>query len=118
MRLTLASHTDQLTRLECEGEVTQHELTSDKDPLETVMGTTIFRRCVLLSLDKTTYIDSSGVSWLLHGHKEFERSGGRLVLHSLSPMVRQVLNLLKLTTILHVADDEVEALHMAQGAKA
>jgi anti-anti-sigma factor len=118
MRLTLISHTDQVTRLECEGQVTQQELTMDHDPLEAVMGPSLYQRCVLLSLEKTSYIDSSGVSWLLRGHKQFERSGGRLVLHSLSPMVRQVLHLLKLTTLLHVAADEREALPLAQGAKA
>ena len=117
MRLTLVSHTDQVTRLECEGEVTQFQFDPDKDPLEAVMGVTIYHRCVLLSLEKTTYIDSSGVSWLLGAHKQFERNGGRLILHSVSPMVRQVLQLLKLTSILTIAADEPEAMQLAQGAK-
>ena len=59
MRLTLVSHTDQVTRLECEGQVTQQEFTADHDPLEAVMGASIYHRCILLSLEKTSYIDSS-----------------------------------------------------------
>src|SRR6478672_3496593 len=106
MRLTLLSHTDQMTRLECEGQVTQNEFTADLDPLEAIMGAAIYRRCALLGLEKTSYIDSSGVSWLLRAHKQFERSGGRLILHSLSPMVQQVLHLLRLTTLLNIAADE------------
>lgn len=118
MRLTLISHTDQVTRLECEGEVTQFDLPAGQNPLEEFMGAVIYRHCVLLSLEKTTYIDSSGVSWLLGAHKQFERNGGRLILHSVSPMVLQVLMLLKLTAILTVVADEREALQLAQGAQA
>ena len=118
MRLTLLSHTDQVTRLECDGDVTYSQLASDKDPMEEVIGPTIWKRCVLLSLEKTTYIDSSGVSWLLHAHRESAKSGGRLVLHSLSPMVQQVLQMLKLMKLFTIAADEPEALQLAQGAKA
>ena len=117
MHLTLLSHNDQVTRLECEGEITHYQFTADKNPLEDILGQIIFRRCVLLSLEKTAYIDSSGVSWLLGAHKQFERNGGRLILHSVSPMVRQVLQLLKLTSILTIAADEPEAMQLAQGAK-
>ena len=96
MRLTLASHTDQLTHLECEGDVTQHEFTAEQDPLESVLGPNIYRHCVLLSLDKTTYIDSSGVSWLLHGHKEFERS---------APDEHQ-----EFLEFLHIPSDEIKSI--------
>jgi anti-anti-sigma factor len=118
MRLTLLSHTDHVTCLECEGEITYSQLPPDKDPLEEVIGPGLWRRSALLSLEKVTYIDSSGVSWLLHAHREFARSGGRLVLHTLSPMVQQVLQLLKLNKLFTVAADEREALQLAQGAQA
>jgi anti-anti-sigma factor len=117
MRLILISHNDQVTHLECEGEVTYSQLTQERDPLEEILGSALWHRNVLLGLEKTTYIDSSGVSWLLHAHRQFTRSGGRLVLHSLSPMVQQVLQLLKLTKLFHVAADAHEALQLTQGAK-
>jgi anti-anti-sigma factor len=117
MRLNLISHNDQITRLECEGDVTYTHVTPEKNPLEEVLGSTIWHRCILLSLEKTTYIDSSGVSWLLHAHRQSQRSGGRLILHSLSPMVEQVLRLLKLLNLFTVSANEPEALQLAQRAK-
>jgi anti-anti-sigma factor len=117
MRLTLVSHTDQVTRLDCEGEITQHALPRDRDAFEDLLGPAIYRRQVLLNLEKVPYVDSSGISWLIGSHKRFERDGGRLILHSIPPAVGQVLRLLKLTTLLHVAADEREALQRAAGAK-
>jgi anti-anti-sigma factor len=116
MRLTLLSHTDQVTRLECEGEITQHALPKDHNPLEDPLGPAIYRRHVLLNMEKTPYIDSSGIGWLLGAHKRFERDGGRLILHSVPPAIGQVLQLLRLTSLLHVAADEPEAVQRAGGA--
>ena len=118
MRLTLLSHSDQITRLECEGDITQYQFTPGKDPVQDLLGPYIYRQSVLLSLEKTTYIDSSGISWLIGTHKQFERAGGRLILHSLTPMVMQVVQLLKLNTILTIAANEADARQLAQGAKA
>jgi anti-anti-sigma factor len=117
MRLTLISHNDQVTRIECEGDVTYTHVTPEKNPLEEIVGSIIWNRCILLSLEKTTYIDSSGVSWLLQARRQSTRAGGRLVLHSLSPMVEQVLRLLKLLSQFTIAANEAEALQLAQGAK-
>jgi anti-anti-sigma factor len=109
MRLTLVSHSDRVTRLECEGDITQHSLPADRDLFADLLGPAIYRRQVLLNMEKASYIDSSGISWLLGAHKRFERDGGRLTLHSVPPTVAQVLHLMKLTTFLHVATDERQA---------
>ena len=45
------------------------------------------------------------------------RQGGRLILHSVSPAVLQVLKLMQLKTILTIVADEQEAVQLAQGAK-
>ncbi len=118
MRLTLLSHSEQLIRLECEGDITQYQFTPGRDPVQDLLGPYIYRQCVLLSLEKTTYIDSSGISWLISTHKQFERAGGRLILHTLTPMVQQVVQLLKLNTILTIAGSEADARQLAQEAKA
>ena len=117
MRLTMASHTDQLTRVLSNGEITQYVISSDPDPFDELLGSAIYRHHVLLNLENTPYIDSSGISWLLGAHKRFERGGGKLVLHSLPPAVDQVLRLLKLTSLLHVAVGEPEAIQIAAEAK-
>jgi anti-anti-sigma factor len=109
MRLTLLSQSERLAQLECEGEITQHQFTPGRDPLLDVLGPYIYRLSVSLNLDKTSYVDSSGISWLISANKQFQAAGGRLVLHSLPPSVRQVIELLKLHTVLTLADNAVEA---------
>ncbi len=115
MRLTMVSNSEQVTRLECEGEITQHALPKDRDPFEDLMGAGMYRRNALLNMEKASYVDSSGIGWLLGAHKRFERGGGRLILHSVPPAVEQVLRLLRLNTLLHVATDEREAMQRAGG---
>lgn len=115
MQLKLVSHNDQMTRLAFEGEITQHALQHDLDPLESIIGSTIYQRRALVNMEQASYVDSSGISWLLGAHKRFERNGGRLILHSIPPAVVQVLQLLKLNSLLHVAADEREALQRAGG---
>ena len=109
MRLTLLSQSDRLAQLECEGEITQHQFSPGRDPLLDVIGPYIYRLSVSLNLDKTSYVDSSGISWLISINKQFKAAGGQLVLHSLPPSVRQVIELLKLQSILTLADDGVDA---------
>jgi anti-anti-sigma factor len=116
MRLTLLSQSDRLAQLDCEGEITQHQFTAGRDPMLEVLGPYIFRLGVSLNLDKTSYVDSSGISWLISINKQFQAAGGRLVLHSLPPSVRQVIELMKLQTVLTLADDGVEAQKKLAGA--
>jgi len=116
MRLTMVSHTDQVTRLQCEGEITQFDIPTDRDPFQDTLGPVIYRRRVLLDMEKAEYIDSSGIGWLLAAHKRFQREGGRLILHSVPPAVEQVLRLLKLNTLLTIAADEREAERQAAEA--
>jgi anti-anti-sigma factor len=118
MRLTMTSHSDQVTRLQCDGEVTQFDIPSDRDLFQDTLGPVIYRRRVLLNMENAQYVDSSGIGWLLAAHKRFERDGGRLVLHSVPPAVDQVLRLLKLNTLLHIAADEREAERQAAEANA
>jgi anti-anti-sigma factor len=118
MRFALVSHADDLTRIDCEGDVSQHELPAARDPIEDLLGPVIFRRRVLLDLGRTSYIDSSGISYLLGAHRKFQNAGGRLVLHSAPPTVTQVFKLLKMPQVLHIAADEAEARRLASEAPA
>jgi anti-anti-sigma factor len=113
MRFELISHADDLTRIQCEGDVAQHEFAPGRDPIEDILGPAIFRRPTLLDLGQTSYIDSSGISYLLGVHKRFKRDGGRLVLHSAPPTVTQVFKLLKMPQVMHIAADEAEARRLA-----
>jgi anti-anti-sigma factor len=117
MKLTKLEGTPGVIRLSCEGEITQQTIPPGQDPLEQAVGAGGFSSVVLLNLEKTHYIDSSGISWLLIRHKHFLQAGGRLVLHSVPPLVDQVLRLLKMYLVLNIAADEAAALALVSEGK-
>jgi anti-anti-sigma factor len=116
MQISLVSYDEELARIRCEGEITQHNLLPNRDPVEDLVGPAIYRGRALLDLGPTAYIDSSGISYLLTVHKRFRQAGGRLVLHSVPPSVMQVFKLLKLPTVMHIAASEPEAERLATEA--
>jgi stage II sporulation protein AA (anti-sigma F factor antagonist) len=117
MRLSLLPSDDGITRIQCEGTVSQRDFEPGSDPLEELLGADCFQRSILLNMEKTHYIDSSGVGWLMGRHKQFLKAGGRLILYDIPPMVSQVLNLLRMGLILHMASDEASAVALAKGEK-
>jgi stage II sporulation protein AA (anti-sigma F factor antagonist) len=117
MQLMLLSSDDDMIRIQCEGTISQRDFEPDNDPIEALLGADCYCRNVLLNLDRTHYIDSSGVGWLMGRHKHFLKNGGRLVLYAIPPMVSQVLHLLRMSLILHMATDETAARALAAGGK-
>ena len=118
MRFSLVSVGDDLTRIRCDGEITMNDLAHSRDPVEDLLGPALFRQTVLLDLSQTSYIDSSGISYLLGVNKRFKQVGGRLVLHSAPPSVMQVFKLLKIQSVLNIVADEAEARRLVQTAPA
>jgi anti-anti-sigma factor len=117
MELYLLSEDDNITSIGCEGNITQSQMTSGDDPLEDLLGAKGFARQVLLNLDKSGYIDSSGIGWLIACHRRFTAAGGRLILHSVPPMVEQVIHLLRLQNLLTIKSDLADAMALAKQAK-
>ncbi len=117
MQLSLLSTDEGVIRLQCVGNVSQQNMQPGVDPMEVLLGSDCYDRTVLLNLEQTEYIDSSGVSWLMGRHKRFLTGGGKLILHSVPPMVSQVLQLLRINTILNIAPDEPAARKIAQGGR-
>jgi anti-anti-sigma factor len=112
MQLTLASDQQNVYRVACEGDITLSDFGVGRDPLQELLDTDYtdcFSRKVLLGLEKAKYIDSSGVSWLIRSHKRFQERGGMLVVHSVPPVIRNVLNLLRMDLVLHIAENETAA---------
>ena len=116
MKLDLLSNENKLIRIQNKGTITLVDVNGD-NPLETLLGTDCFPNKILLNLEQTNYIDTAAVSWLIHCHKACEDAGGRFIIHSIPPMVAQMLELLRMNEILRVAEDETRALAMAQGAQ-
>ena len=59
-------------------------------------------RRILLNLERTTFIDTSGIAWLLSCHKRCLQAGGRFVLHSAPPLIDQTLRVLRMEDIIGV----------------
>jgi anti-anti-sigma factor len=104
-------------RVSCEGHISHDEFDPAKDPMRQVLGPLIFSRKVLLNLEKASYINSSGISWLIISHKHFVQAKGQLILHSIPPMVFQVMQMVRLPLVVPVAADETAALALARGDK-
>ncbi len=106
-----------VVRLQAEGQIAQVPFQGHGNPIEDEIGAAGFARKVLLDLRQTDYMDSTGISWLIVNHKQFQRAGGLLVLHSLPPRVSQVLHSCQMESVFHLAADEAEARAVALGGK-
>ena len=106
-RLTLTSiDKDGIIRVAAEGPITYEGVITERNPLAALLGETWSSNRVLLNLEKTHFVDSAAVGWLIATHKEFKARGGKLIVHSIRPPVRQVLDLLKVGKMVTFADNE------------
>jgi anti-anti-sigma factor len=117
MKLTLASNNDGLVRIDCAGEITQADYQGEGNPFVQLLGPEGFAGTVLVNFEKTTFIDSAGIGWLVMSHKRFQEKGGFLILHSVPAMIDRVFQLLQMSTLLHLAANETEANAMIQRRK-
>ena len=65
---------------------------------------------VLINLAEVTFIDSSGVGELVASLSSVKKAGGTLKAFGAPPLVRDVLRIVRVTTIIDVYDTEPEAL--------
>jgi anti-anti-sigma factor len=104
-------------RVRCDGPVTLVELQHGHDLLVELLGLDVYRGRVLFDLSQISYIDSSGIGWLVVSYKRFCQAKGRIVFHSPSPFVRETLDLLRLDLVLPLAENEEAALAMMRKAQ-
>jgi anti-anti-sigma factor len=109
MKFTLTDKDEQLAFIKSHGDIFPSLATSPEHPIEKLLGMGCYSNKVLLDLEDTKSINSEGVSWLLRCHQNFDNAGGKLVMHSASPMVDRVLQLLNLDRILHIAENQEAA---------
>jgi anti-anti-sigma factor len=114
MKLTVLSSDAGLTRLQSSDDITLLDFEGGAKPLEEVLGTTAYGGVVLLNLAQSLYVDSSAVGWLIQCHFRFQKAGGKLVLHSIPPMVDHVFRVLGMYDVLNIAKDEAAGLLLAQ----
>ena len=118
MKMTVAADDGEVVRVALSGAVTQRELPPMSEPLQELLGSGAYAKRVMLDLCEVSYLDSSGVGWLLACHKRMRQAGGKLVLHSYSPIVSNVLRVLKLERVLDLAENALAAEKTARGAVA
>lgn len=115
MKINLRSDDGVLVCLESEGEIRLSDMGREGNPIDAALGRDGYTRKVLLDLQKTPYIDSSGVAMLIRCHKKCQDAGGQLIMHSIPPSIMQILKLLHMERHLHLVDDEKAARALALG---
>jgi anti-anti-sigma factor len=118
MKMTVAAGDGEVVRVALSGPVSQRELAPMAEPLQELLGPSAYGKRVMLDLCDVSYLDSSGVGWLLACNKRMRQAGGKLVLHSYSPIVSNVLRVLKLERVLDLAENVAAAEKSALGATA
>lgn len=117
MKINQLSDDGVLIRLESDGEIRLSDMGRDGNPIESALGRDGFGKKVLLNLEKTPYIDSSGVALLIRCHKKCQDAGGQLIMHSIPPGIMQILKLLHMERHLFLVDNEASAEALARGNK-
>ena len=103
MRVKFVGEDNSYVRCQTDGDISQDRFDPAREPLAQILGDDVYSKRVLLGLEGSNYVDSSGVNWLLRCHKRFREAGGKLVLHSPSPLVVQTLKVLKLDRVFFLA---------------
>jgi anti-anti-sigma factor len=103
--LTVFAENEGCTEIECAGDVGFATVQPENEPLLQLLGPDVYSRRVLLNFEKVGQLYTSGISWLIICRKRFAQNGGVLVLHSISPLVNQVIKLLNLERVLHIRPD-------------
>ena len=116
MKLDLVSHDAPIHSIASSGAITLSAVQGKggQDPLDQILGPKSAGCRILFDLSKTNYVDSAGVSWFINRHKKSKEAGGCFVLHSVPPLVMQVLQLLHMDKLLHIAEDEATARSVAE----
>lgn len=114
MEINVTADDGEVLRIEGSGPITQGDVSRFDDPMRDLLGEAGFARKVVFGLANVEYIDSSGMSWLMACHKRCRKEGGKLVIHSVPPVVMEVIKILKFHQVLRLAKNEKAALAEVQ----
>lgn len=115
MKLSIDQEGQSPVAVRVAGDITQRHVSPFVEPLGDALGEDGYEKPVMLNLQQVDMLDSSGVGWLLVCHKRFHEKGGKLVLHSFSPTVSNVLKVLNMQKVLNLAETENDARRMFEG---
>ena len=101
---------DDVLRVACQGVVSVRGLPRGSEPLLELLGPHCYRQKVILNLERADGVDTSGLMWLVNAANRFNPAGGRLVVYGFSPLFRNMLEVLGLTAMIHLASSEAVAI--------
>jgi anti-sigma B factor antagonist len=104
MKLSIAEQDGNNVRVALAGQCSQRNLNPLEDPLIQLLGPGGYAKLVRLDLSEVSFLDSSGVGWLLSCQKRMKQAGGRLTLERPHPMVVNVLRVLKLEKLFELPE--------------
>ena len=107
MKVHLKSEDETTARVSLAGVVA--EGTPAEDPLSLIGVSGLYGRNVIFDMSDVEMLNSHGIGWLLRTHSRCGDAGGRLVLHSIPQTALNVLKIMRLHQVLHLADDEQRA---------
>jgi anti-sigma B factor antagonist len=115
----VAIEPDGLVQAAADGNLTGSDARADSTHLfESLLGAKWRSSRVMVDFSRCGMIDSAAIGTLVESSKHFKNAGGILVLYSLGPRVRQVLELLKLERLFNVAANEAAARAIIRAAAA
>jgi anti-anti-sigma factor len=115
MKLSLISIDSGVVRVATDGKITAEDLRADAhNPFEMILGGNWASNRVCLDLSHTPYIDSSAIGWLINSHKQFKAHGGQVAIHSITPGVQKLFELLKIGKVIVLAANEASAVSALQ----
>ncbi len=113
MNLQIMSTKDGCVHVAVKGKLTQDSSSRDQDLLVSLLGPEAYALTVLMNLQDTDFIDSSGIGWMVGCHKRFREQGGRLIVYSAPPTVANVLKLMRIDQLFDNAANAAEAERIA-----
>src|SRR5262249_35113948 len=113
MQIQLLADEGNLVRMAIAGPLDSLNASAEADVLVNILHRRTQGRTVLMDLTRATFINSSGVSWMLICNKHLDEGGGRLIVHSVPPLIMQILQFFRMNKILTLASDEAAARDVA-----
>jgi anti-anti-sigma factor len=108
MTLETAELTPKIWTIRIHGEVDSSNLDRLKAAFDQIFSRKVYR--IVINLEKTRYVASSGIGCLIGGFTTAIKNGGRLVMAATPLQVMEVLHLIGLANVLRYAKDERSAL--------
>jgi len=88
------------------GEATAIDFSAGRNThFDTLLGAGWEKLKIILNADDLMYVDSAAIGWLIGVQRQMRAEGGLLVMHSVQPIVGNMLRLLKIERVVPVLEN-------------